>query len=205
MNTNHLHWRYATKQFDPSKRVSDADMDLILEAMRLAPTSFGLQPFRVVLVESSSIREQLKEASWNQSQITDASHLLVIQTLSEVSESVIHDYIHRIAATRSMDVAQLDGYRGMIVGYLSHQPSTVAWTQRQAYLAMGFGLQMAAQLQVDTCPIEGIDPSAYDRILNLGEGYSTVVAMAVGYRSVDDGYQHAKKVRLPSDLFYLTV
>lgn len=205
MNTQHLTWRYATKQFDPSKRVSDSELSLILEAIRLAPTSFGLQPFRVVVVTNSPVRQQLREASWNQSQITDASHLFIFQTLTDVSEAVVDAYIQRIATTRSVDVSSLDGYRGMILGYLGHHPSPVAWAQRQAYLAMGFGLQTAAQLHIDTCPIEGLDPSAYDRILNLGGGYTTLVAVAVGYRSSDDQYQHAKKVRLPQEIFCVTV
>ncbi|NDD66890.1 NAD(P)H-dependent oxidoreductase [bacterium] len=206
--TAHLEWRYATKLFDPTQSVSDADFALILDAMRLAPTSFGLQPFRVVHLANRGLRERLKPLFWNQSQITDASHLLVIQTVTTITPEMIDDHIKRIASVRSVPVADLEGYRGMMGGMLLTHPAAKAWAQRQAYLAMGFGLEMAASLQVDTCPIEGVDTVACDALLAEAiplDGYETVVLVAVGYRSESDKYQHAPKVRVPMTTFCVTV
>lgn len=206
--TAHLEWRYATKLFDSTQSVSDADFALILDAMRLAPTSFGLQPFRVVHLANRGLRERLKPLCWNQSQITDASHLLVIQTVTTITPEMIDDHIKRIASVRSVPVADLEGYRGMMGGMLLTHPAAKAWAQRQAYLAMGFGLEMAASLQVDTCPIEGVDTVACDALLAEAiplDGYETVVLVAVGYRSESDKYQHAPKVRVPMTTFCVTV
>lgn len=206
--TAHLEWRYATKVFDPTRSVSDADFETILDAMRLAPTSFGLQPFRVVHLANRGFRERLKPLCWNQSQITDASHLVAIQTVVAITPEMIDDHIQRIASVRSVPVADLDVYRGMMGGMLLQHPAAKAWAQRQAYLAMGFGLEMAASLKVDTCPIEGVDTAACDAALaDLMplDGYETVVLVALGYRSESDKYQHAKKVRVPMARFCVTV
>lgn len=206
--TAHLEWRYATKLFDATRPVSPEDLALIVDAMRLAPTSFGLQPFRVVNVANRALRERIKPLCWNQSQITDASHLLAIQTVTQITPEFIDAYIQRIASVRSVPVSDLEGYRGMMGGMLLQHPAAQAWAQRQAYLAMGFGLEMAASLRVDTCPIEGVDTVACDAELSGMmplDGYQTVVLVAVGYRLADDKYQHAKKVRVPVSDFCVTI
>ncbi|NBV41654.1 NAD(P)H-dependent oxidoreductase [bacterium] len=200
-----LNWRYATKKFDPNRKVSESDFHLLLEAGRLAPTSYGLQPLKLIVVQNPELRAALQKASFNQTQITDASHMIVLTTLTQITESYIDEYIKRIATTRNQDIQSLDVYRGMMVGGLVNGPRSneiKAWAQRQAYIVMGTILSAAAELAIDACPIEGMDPAEYDRILELeSSAYKSAAVITVGYRHPDDHYQHAPKVRKPESDF----
>lgn len=197
-----LNWRYATKMFDATKKISDADWKVLSESLRLAPSSYGLQPWKFMIVQTPETRKKLREVSWNQSQVTDCSHFVVLTIKEKLSAEDVEKFIQKTASTRGMEASALDGYKNMMIGDVVNGPrSQIAkwWAQRQSYIAMGFLMETAALMKIDTCPLEGLDPAAYDKILGLeGSGYSTVAAVAVGYRHPEDKYAGAKKVRFDS-------
>jgi nitroreductase len=193
-----LQWRYATKQFDSSKKISPEIWEALEQSLILSPSSYGLQPWKFIIVENPEIRAKLKTASWNQSQVTDASHFVVFTTLKNISHEFIHHYIKLNAEVRGQAIETLTGFENMlkksVEGMAAEQVKN--WNQRQSYIAMGFLLETAALLNVDTIPMEGIDPKAYDDILGLtNTEYGTVAAVGLGYRSENDKYAAAKKVR----------
>ncbi|MEI6678662.1 MAG: NAD(P)H-dependent oxidoreductase [Mariniphaga sp.] len=193
-----LNTRYATKLFDSSKKVSDDDMAKLLEAIRLSASSFGLQPYKVLVVEDPAIRTELRKVGYDQSQITDASALLVFAVNTNTNSESVDEFIDLISETRNFPKENLAGYSDMMKGSLQSQsPEQVeAWSTKQAYIALGFGLVSAANLDIDACPMEGFSPDDFDKILDLGKlGLKSKVIMAVGYRSKDDGYQQLAKVR----------
>ena len=196
---NQLQWRYATKQFDANGMIPAEDWKTLEEALRLSASSFGLQPWKFVVVTNPAIRERLVPVSWNQRQVADASHLVVFAIKEDLGESEVDRYLSHMAETRGTTVESLKGFRDVLVGFLAQprdhfDPQT--WAARQAYIALGNLLTSAALLGIDTCPLEGIEPPKYDEILGLGEqGYRTVVAAAVGYRSPEDKYASLPKVR----------
>lgn len=193
-----LEWRYATKKFDPTKKISDADWVQLRNSLTLAPSSYGVQPWRFLVVENPEVRNQLKPVSWNQTQVTDASHYVVFQYKEKIDPDFVQKYIQRVADVREAPVESLDGYKNMLIENLVKAPEEKIriWSQRQAYIAMGFLLQTAALLRIDATPMEGFDPAAYDKILgNEGTGWKTVASVALGYRHNEDPLQHQKKVR----------
>jgi nitroreductase len=194
-----LNWRYAVKKFDNTKKISDSDWEILSESIRLAPSSYGLQPWKFLIVKDPAVRKKLTPISWNQTQIEDCSHLVVITTLKKVSEEHITKHINHTAATRGMDPANLAGYKDMMVGNLVKGPAaefSQFWTQRQAYIAMGFLMETAAMMKIDTCAMEGISPTDYDKVLGLeSSAWKTVAVVACGYRSAEDSYGKMKKVR----------
>jgi nitroreductase len=197
-----LHWRYATKVFDPAKKLSTAQWATLEEALVLTPSSYGLQPWRFVDVVDKNIREQLKPASWGQPQTTDASHFVVFAARTKIDANDIEHYVNYSAQRQGIPASALDQYKQMMIGDVVNGPRSqwaAEWAARQCYIALGNLMTSAAILGIDTCPMEGIDPVAYDKILNLPAiGYKTVVACAVGYRSTTDKYAAKKKVRYPS-------
>lgn len=194
-----LNWRYATKKFDPTKRIPNADWETLLESLRLSPSSYGLQPWRFVIVETPELRKTLRTLSWNQEQVETASHFIVITTLKRLSTDYVDRHIARTAALRQIPIESLAGYRQVIINDLVTGPrkdQIHPWSQRQAYIAMGTLMTSAALMHIDTCPLEGIQASAYDQTLGLETtDYATVAAVALGYRHPDDKYQHTAKVR----------
>jgi nitroreductase len=194
--TSALHWRYATKRYDSSRKISEQDLTTLLESIRLSPSSYGLQPFKVILIENPDIREQLKAHSWNQTQTTEASHFLVFAASKLLPDSEIDSHIERTAKTRQKAVSELQGYGDFVKSkvHLLSSDEIANWNAKQAYIAMGFLLFQAALLEIDATPMEGLDPTAYDAILNLSD-HQTVFAVALGYRSEEDSLQFAKKVR----------
>ena len=197
-----LEWRYATKKFDSSKVISPEDWRVLEESLRLSPSSYGLQPWRFYVVQDPQLRKQLRVASWNQSQVTDASHYVVIAFQESVGEADIRKFVETTALIRGVEVASLEGYRKVIesdllTGTRSKEIST--WSQRQTYIAMGFVMLSAGLLKIDSCPMEGIDADEYDRIIGLkGTGFKTVAGVALGYRHNEDKYALSKKVRYPT-------
>lgn len=194
-----LNWRYATKKFDPSMKVSESDWNTLSEVLRLSPSSYGLQPWKFVVVQNQALKEQLKAVSWNQPQVSDCSHLVVLASLKTVSAEYVDHFMKSTAKTREQPLNSLDGYRQMImgtVGSAGFEPQAHSWAKHQTYIAMANLLMGAAMLGIDACPLEGIDSAAYDQLLALkGTNYATSVAVALGYRHKEDGYQHQKKVR----------
>ena len=198
------HWRYATKKFDSDKRIPEEEIEQLLEAIRLSASSYGLQPYSVYVINSEETRQELRPHSWNQSQITDASHLLVFASRTDFDDSLIESYLDETSRIRNIDKENLNGYGDFMKNTLSPwaKDRKADWSARQAYIALGNGLQAAAELGLDTCAIEGFGPAEYDRILQLDEKkLSACVVMAVGYRSEEDGNQHLAKVRTPKDDF----
>jgi nitroreductase len=197
-----LEWRYAAKKFDPSKIISSEDWRVLEESLRLSPSSYGLQPWRFFVVQNPQIRQQLKVASWNQSQVTDASHYVVIAFQESVGEADIRKFMETTAMIRGVDVGSLERYRKVIEGDLltgTRSKEISTWSQRQTYIAMGFVMLAAALLKIDSCPMEGIEADEYDRILGLkGTGFKTVAGVALGYRHAEDKYALSKKVRYPA-------
>jgi nitroreductase len=195
-----LEKRYATKKFDATKKLSKEQIFNILTAMNLSASSYGLQPYRFILVENPEVREKLKAASWGQSQITDASHLIVIARLTNVNEAHVDEFVENISSIRGVERGHLAQYEGVMkntVNTLSKEAAAV-WTSKQAYIALGNLLAYCASEDIDACPMEGFDANQYDEILGLNEKNLTALVVApIGYRSVEDEYQHAKKVRKP--------
>lgn len=194
-----LEWRYATKVFDPAKKISAENWSLLESSLVLSPSSYGLQPWKFLNIENKELRAKLRPFSWNQSQVTDASHLVVFTTLKDISAEYVKDFIKRNMEVRNLPHDALAGYESMMLKNIVEgmdKDYIRTWNQRQSYIAMGFLMETAALLEIDTVAMEGISPADYDKILGLDSSpYSTVAAVALGYRSQDDKYQLAKKVR----------
>jgi nitroreductase len=198
-----LNWRYAVKRFDPAKKIPSGQWQVIKDSLRLAPSSAGLQPWKFILVEDPALRQALRDASRDQSQVTDASHLVVLATLKKLSEADVDRFVARVGEVRGQSLEQLAGLRNGTVSILVEGPRAAtigAWAQRQAYIPMGFAMLAAAQLGVDSCPMEGLDPAAYDKILGLEGGpWATLAALPFGYRSDEDKYGKLPKVRFKEE------
>ncbi len=194
-----FNWRYAVKQFDPTKKVSDADWATLEQSLILAPTSFGLQPFKFVVVTDQKIKEELTPHAWNQPQVRDCSHLVVIAARQGLSVEDVDHYVERITQVTGAPREKLAGYEQMMKGFQQRAVGegwVTFWTAKQGYIALGFILSAAAILGIDACPMEGFIPAEFDRILGLDkEGYSSTVLCAVGYRSADDHHAQSPKVR----------
>ncbi|MES2275739.1 MAG: NAD(P)H-dependent oxidoreductase [Bacteroidota bacterium] len=203
-----LQWRVAIKTFDSNKKLSTQQLNDLLAAIQLSPSSAGLQPYRVVVVEDADTRAKLREAGYGQAQITDASQLIVFAAETAVDEALVKNYIDLIAATRGVDREQLVGFEQMIVGSVNSksQEERISWAQKQAYIALGVLLSAAATLQIDACPMEGFNPAAFDEILGLKEkGLTASVIAAVGFRSDEDVYSKLPKVRKPAGELFIHV
>lgn len=198
-----LHWRYATKRFDPNRKLVPEVWASLEQALVLAPSSFGLQPWKFLVVETPALRAQLRTASWGQSQVTDASHYVVVTGLRTTTTADVDRYLHHQAQVRQQAFEALAGYRKVLVDFLAKGWASAdlgGWNARQSYIALGQFMTAAAMLGVDTCPMEGIDMAAYDRLLGLdGSRYTTLCGCAAGYRAADDKYATAAKVRFPLD------
>lgn len=203
-----LKWRYATKKFDPSKKVSDSDLNQLKEAIQLSASSYGLQPYTVLIVKNEATRESLKPVSWGQTQITDASHLMVFCNHLNVSPADVQSYLDLKADIQSIDSAALSGYGDFMNQKISEMSSVAMenWTSKQAYIGLGNLLAACGELQIDACPMEGLEKEAYDEILGLKEkGMTTAFSVPIGYRSEEDASQHARKVRRPLEMMFQEV
>ncbi len=196
-----LKWRYATKIFDPAKTIPDAHWKAMEEALVLSPSSYGLQPWKFILVADKPTREKLRAVSWNQSQVTDSSHYVVFAARTDITEKDVDHFISRIAEVRGVGKETQAMYGEMMIKDLVKGPrhEVIAhWAGLQNYIALGNFMTSAALLGIDTCPMEGLDPKKYDEILNLnGTGYATLCACAAGYRAAADKHASLPKVRYP--------
>lgn len=194
-----LKWRYAVKKFDPSKKISKADWETLEEALVLSPSSYGLQPWKFLVIDKPEIRKKLTPLSWNQTQVEDCSHYVVFLGKTAVNESYVDNFIASAAKARGVTPDKLAGYRNMMVKDLVSGPRSHViseWAARQVYIALGNLMTCAALLGIDACPMEGLEPPKYDEVLGLKDsGYVTLVACAFGYRHADDAYAKAPKVR----------
>jgi len=200
--TDTLKWRYATKAFNPNKPISSSDWQQLEESLVLTPSSFGLQPWKFIIVDTPSIREQLVEKAWGQRQVADASKLVVFAHRKAINEDFVDEWLTTLANIQNKSAADLEGYKGMIMGFIANMtPEQMnAWNQRQTYIALGQLMTTAAMMKIDTCPLEGISPIEFDQILGLDStDFTTSVACAVGYRSEDDKYSAVPKARFTSE------
>lgn len=208
MIVHQLNWRYATKRFDASRNIPEADWKTLESALVLSPSSFGLQPWKFVVVTDPDVRQRLRPASWDQAQITEASHLVVFAARKNLGAPDIDRYVDRIAHVRKVPPESLEGFKGMMQNAVtSRSPEAVdQWSARQAYIALGTFLTTAAMLGIDACPMEGFEPARYDQILGLDKlGYTAVVLAAAGYRAHDDAYAKSPKVRFAAEDVILEV
>jgi nitroreductase len=210
MNTfiENQNWRYATKKFDATKKVSASDLEILKEAIQLSTSSYGLQLYKVFIVENPEVRAKLKPVSWGQSQIVDASHLFVFANIIDVQENHIDEYVQNIAATRGLSLEDLKGYSDFMKSKIV--PLTVdkksVWTSKQTYLALANLLNAAAELKIDVTPMEGFEPEQYNEILGLNAlGLNASLVAAVGYRHEEDATQHYAKVRKSKEELFTTI
>ena len=198
-----LYWRYAVKKFDPEQKITDSVWKVLEQSLVLAPSSFGLQPWKFFVVSNSEIREQLLPHSWGQRQVVDASHLIVLAIKKDMDDGDVDRYVKRMAEVEQVPIKNLEKFGGMVKGFINKPPYPFEkndWSTRQTYIALGFLMTCAAMLEIDTCPMEGFVPSKYNEILGLSEqGYSAVVVCPVGYRAEDDKYAEKPKVRFPTE------
>src|SRR5882757_69981 len=194
-----LNWRYATKLFDASQKIPADVWQALEQSLVLTPTSYGLQPYQFLVISDPAKRAELLPHSWNQKQVVEASHFVVFTARTEMKEADVDRFIKRTTDVRKLPADALKGYRGMMLSDVVNGPrgkQAHEWATRQAYIALGNLMTCAAVLGVDACPMEGLNPVEYDKILNLnGSGYATVVACALGYRAAGCKYASLAKVR----------
>ncbi len=195
-----LEWRYATKKFDATKTLTDAQIELLTNAFNLTATSYGLQPLKLLVIQNKTIQQELITHSWNQQQIVDASHVLVICIEEIIDNEYINAYFDRVKSIRNTPDEVLNPFKEHLLGDFSKKTTeeTITWATKQAYIALGNLLTVCATEKIDACPMEGFIPKKYDEILNLKElNLKSVLVLPVGYRATDDMFSDMKKVRRP--------
>ncbi len=197
-----MSWRYAVKKFDDKQKISDLDWAVLESALLMAPSAYGLQPWKFLIIQDPVLKAKLVSASWGQKQVEESSHFVVLASREEIDVQYINELVERMAQVRNVPKETLNPYYNMIASDLLSGPKShyvSEWAARQSYIALGTLISAAAMLEIDACPMEGIEPDEYDRILNLTEsGYRTRVVCALGYRSAEDKYSKMPKVRFPS-------
>ncbi len=203
-----LNWRYATKKYDTTKKISDNDLATIKESLRLTATSFGLQSMKFLLVEDPAVREKLTPASFGQTQITEASHLIILCSYIDVNSDHVDDYMQDVSTTREIPIeatAQFGDYiKGAISNFSAERKEV--WSSKQTYIALGQVMHTCATLRIDSTPMEGFDPEAYDEILGLSKNnLKANLVLALGYRHEEDVTQHQAKVRKSHEVLFETI
>jgi nitroreductase len=201
-------WRYATKKFDATKKISTEDLNILKEAIRLSSSSYGLQPYKIIIVENPELRAQLLGAAYGQSQVVDASHLIVFANETNINDQTIEKYITRIGDTRNIHVESLTGFGNYMKGAINHltEEEKNIWASKQTYLALGNLLNAAAELKIDVTPMEGFVPAQVNEILGLNAlGLNASLMATVGYRHTEDATQHLKKVRKSNEELFITL
>ena len=201
-------WRYATKKFDATKKISAADLNALKEAIRLSTSSYGLQPYKVFIVENPELRAKLVGASYGQAQVADASHLIVFANELNFGVAGIDQLANNISATRGLPLEAIQGYVDYMKGNITGLPEEVRniWTSKQTYLALGNLLNAAAELHIDVTPMEGFVPAQVNEILGLDKlGLNACLLAPIGYRHAEDDTQHYKKVRKSNDELFITL
>lgn len=201
-------WRYATKKFDASKKISKEDLNTLKEAIRLSSSSYGLQPYKVIIVENPELRAKIQPAAWGQSQIVEASHLIIFANETQVENQTIDNFIANVSATRNIPVDSLSGYADFMKSKLVTLPeeNKKNWTAKQTYLALGNLLNAAAELKIDVTPMEGFVAEEVNEILGLDkQGLNTSLIATLGYRHIEDNTQHYRKVRKSEKELFITL
>lgn len=203
-----LTWRYATKKFDKTKKLTPFQLEELLHAVHLSPASTGVQSYKVIVVEDAATRAKLQQAAHNQPQIVDASQLIVFATETNLDAEYVKNYVDHVAKSRGVDRSNLEGYEQMINGNVSRmtEQQRINWSQKQAYIALGVLLTSAAELGIDACPMEGFIASQFDEILGLKEkNLTTTVLAAIGFRAEDDAFSKLNKVRKPEEEMFIHI
>lgn len=196
-----LQWRYAVKKFDPTKKIDAPTWQALEQALILSPSSYGLQPWRFLVVTASDVKSQMPALSWNQAQPQDCSHMVVFTARENLDAAYLDNYIAYTESSRGLAPGTLAGFRKMLASSVESMHSHFDWNCRQVYIALGQLMAAAAMVGVDSCPMEGISAEGYDKLLGLsGSGYRTVVGCALGYRDPSDAYASAKKVRFATEM-----
>ena len=201
-------WRYATKKFDATKIVSAEDLNTLKEAIRMSSSSYGLQPYKVIIVENPELRAQIQPAAWGQSQIVDASHLIIFANETNVGDDAINNLLNTMSVTRETPLEALAGYGDFMKSKISTLEPAVknVWTSKQTYLALGNLLNAAAELKIDVTPMEGFVPEQVNNILGLDKlNLNASLIATVGYRHEEDTTQHYKKVRKSQEDLFITL
>ena len=201
-------WRYATKKFDSSKKISTEDLNTLKEAIRLSSSSYGLQPYKVFIIENPELRAKIQPAAWGQSQIVDASHLIIFANRTSINEDEVDAFFENISNTREIPLEALAGYQGFMKGKINElsKEAQNIWNSKQTYLALGNLLNAAAELKIDVTPMEGFSPAAVNEILELDKlGLNASLIATVGYRHEEDATQHQKKVRKSNEELFITL
>lgn len=199
---NALNWRYATKAFDTTKKIPAETWKALEETLVLSPSSFGLQPWKFIVITDQSIKDQLVPHAWGQVQVSQCSHLVVLAAKTSVDEAYVDSFLKRTAELRHVPVDSLKGYRDIILGSINGplKGNIPAWAKLQCYIALGNIMTSAALLGIDTCPMEGFVPAEFDKILGLeAKGLTAAVLCPAGYRAETDKYAHLAKVRFAVD------
>ena len=201
-------WRYATKKFDATKKITAEDLDILKEAIRLSSSSYGLQPYKVILVENPDLRAKIQPSAWGQSQIVEASHLIVFANEINFGTTGIDDYIKNASETRAIPAESLQGYADFMKANITalSEDNRNNWTAKQTYLALGNLLNAAAELKIDVTPMEGFVPAEVNEILGLEAlGLNATLIATLGYRHEDDATQYYKKVRKSNKDLFITL
>ena len=212
--TDSLNWRYATKSYDKTKKLTFEQVNLVRESLRLAASSYGLQAWKFIQIDTPETREKIKSLGWGQGQYTDASHLFALCTYTnpvENADKIVDEYVQDIIAQRGDSEESLAGYKGMMLNAVKNgntsgnSDKTVAWLDHQVYIALGQAMTVCALAGIDTSPMEGFDVNGVNELLGLSElGLQVKVFLAVGFRSEEDKYSLSKKVRYGQDKLFIT-
>lgn len=205
---NNQNWRYATKKFDTTKKIAVEDLNILKEAIRLSSSSYGLQPYKIIIVENPELRAKIQPVAWGQSQIVEASHLIVFANITNFGNSEIEDALSNFTSIRGLPLDALNGYGEFMKSKISTLPVEVrnTWTAKQTYLALGNLLNAAAELKIDVTPMEGFDPVLVNEILGLDAlGLNAALLAPIGYRHEEDATQHYKKVRKSNEELFITL
>lgn len=201
-------WRYATKKFDASKKVSKEDLETLKEAIRLSASSYGLQPYKVFIIDNPELRAKLQPAAWNQAQIVDASQVIVFANIVDFGDEQIDNYIKNLTTTRGIELSSVQGYADfmkMKINPLSKEEKNT-WTSKQTYLALGNLLNAAAELKIDVTPMEGFEPEQVNEILGLNKlGLNASIIATIGYRHEEDMTQNFAKVRKSNEELFINI
>lgn len=204
---DNLNWRYATKSFNADKKLSDSQIEDLQKSIQLSASAYGLQPYEVFVISDPELKAELAPAAFNQPQITESSHLFVFASLKSIEPDYISSYLNTISEKRNIELEKLGGLDEMLKSSILALPQEEqqTWAQKQAYIALGNFLSAAANMKIDTCPMEGFNAEEFDKILGLSEkNLTTAVIATAGYRSAEDATQHAAKVRKEKEeLFHL--
>lgn len=203
-----LNWRYATKKFDETKKVSQEQLKSLLNAVQLSPSSAGLQAYRIIIVSDPKIKAQLREASYGQQQLTTSSHVFVFAAETGLDGEYVKNYIDRIAEVRGVDRSTLELFENNIKNSVNSrtEEEKINWNKKQAYIALGVLISAAADLGIDATGMEGFDAAKYDEILGLKDmGLTTAVIAPIGFRAEDDHFSKAAKVRRPLEELFIHV